>query len=373
MRIYLVRHGETVWNRENRTQGWSDIELNANGRRHAAAIGQALRDAALSAVYASSLARAIATYYRLAVVSDPDLRELNQGTLDGLTIEELRREHAAFLKEWATRPGGLKLPGGESMAELQERAWGAIQRIAATHPEGSVAVVSHNLAIVTILCRMLGLDLDSFRRLRQDVAAINVLDFGGPLGAAAMRINDTAHLSAGGRFAAGLAGLSETQRFAATGVPEDDLLKILAAAGGAGLPDGAYHLLVVRGEERRQRLAAAVQGRRDITIAEVLGHAAALESAPLVMVVLARGEDAALEHRLGAAIQTLRVAAHALGYGTGWLAGALCADPGIAAALGITPPWRLVALLPLGVPAEPVAPTGVISRAENYTILLDQS
>lgn len=376
MRIYLARHGETVWNRENRTQGWSDIELNANGRRHAAAIAQALQDVAPSAVYASSLSRAMATaqaiadYHKLEVAIDPDLRELNQGMLDGLTIEELRRDHGAFLKEWAVRPGGLRLPGGESMAEVQERAWGAIERIVAAHSEGTVAVVSHNLTIVSILCRMLGLDLDRFRRLRQDVAAINVLDFGGPLGAAVTRVNDTAHLSAGSRFAAGLAGLGETYRFAASGVPEEDVRRIVAAAGGAGIPDGRYHLLVVRGAAHRERLVAVMHRAQGAASGDAVSRAvAALESAPLVLAVLDRGDDAALEGRLGAAVQSLRIAAHALGYGTAWLAGALCRDDDVAIALEVAAPWRLVALLPLGVAAEAVVPADRLNEAENYTIV----
>lgn len=199
-RVYLVRHGETVWNREKRTQGWTDIELNAHGRRQAEAIAQALHATPLRAVYASTLRRAIATAqavaarHGLAVLTDPDLRELNQGAMDGLTTEEMLRDFAAVLDEWRICPGPLKLPEGESMAELQERAWTAVGRIVAGHPGEVVAVVSHNLAIITILSRLLGLDLNNFRRLRQDVAAINVLEFG-PSGPAIIRLNDVSHLS----------------------------------------------------------------------------------------------------------------------------------------------------------------------------------
>lgn len=352
LRIYLTRHGETVWNRENRTQGWTDIALNASGRQHAGALSRALRDVPLDAVYASTLMRAIATAeaiaapHRLPVATDPDLRELHQGTLDGLTGEELRREHADFLRLWRAGAAALQMPGGESMAELQERAWSAIERIVAQHPVGAVAVVSHNLTIVTILCRIFGLHLDDFRRLRQDVAAINILEFG-PAGPAAIRVNDAGHITAGQRVARDLAAIADSPRFADVGMPNELVERIIAAAGGAGLPDGAWQMLVVDAPRRQQLESAVRNAARHLTEGEA-STVGTLESAPILIAVLRRGDGTVSECRIGAAIQSVRIAADAFGYGSAWLPDALCVAPAVAAALELTPEWQLAALLPIG-------------------------
>jgi broad specificity phosphatase PhoE len=200
LRLYLVRHGETAWNHENRAQGWSDIPLDAQGLRQAEALAAAFADLALEAVYASTLVRAIVTAERIAaphgleVRVDPDLREMNQGSLDGMKMIELRRNHAALLQDWADHPATFRMPGGETLSELQARTWTAIERIAGSHREGAVVVVSHNLAIVSMVCRVLGLPMDRFRRIRQDVAAINILEFGGSRDTCVVRLNDTSHL-----------------------------------------------------------------------------------------------------------------------------------------------------------------------------------
>ncbi len=81
------------------------------------------------------------------------------------------------------------------MRELQTRAWAAIEEIVARHDGGNVIVVAHNLCNVAVLCRVMNLELADFRRLKQDEAAINIVEFGGrwphPV---VLRLNDTCHL-----------------------------------------------------------------------------------------------------------------------------------------------------------------------------------
>ena len=204
MRIILVRHGETAWNAEGRAQGFTDVELSEVGVWQADLLGRSLADEPIEAIYASDLSRAIATAraiaepHSLEVETDADLRELNQGLLEGLNSQEMRAGHAELLKEWNVRPADVKMPEGESMAELQERAWRAIERVLERHSqgEGTVVVVSHNLAIHSILCKILGLDLSEFRRLKQDVSAKNIIE----LTSRGLRLdcmNDTSHLQRG--------------------------------------------------------------------------------------------------------------------------------------------------------------------------------
>lgn len=201
-RAILIRHCETASNRDGRTQGQSDGELDSTGWKQAIALAASLQQEQLEAVYSSPLrrafdtAKAIAELHNLTVQVDNDLRELDQGKLDGLTFEQLRADHADFLREWARNPGPLKMPGGESLQELQQRAYACMERIASRHPNGTVAVVSHNFTILTIICRVLDLDLSRFRRLGLSIAAKSVVEFrqGGPV---LVLLNDIHHLSEG--------------------------------------------------------------------------------------------------------------------------------------------------------------------------------
>lgn len=183
LRLILVRHGESSWNEEGRVQGFYDAELSERGRQQAEHIAQALSPKKIAAVYSSPLkraldtARAIAQAHLLEVHTDPDLKEIDLGELEGLTIDELRSQHSEFLREWREGRGSFRMPGGESLNELQERAWRAIRRIVPSHTQGAVVVVSHTFTNMSIICHALGLETSHFRRLKQDIAAISILDY----------------------------------------------------------------------------------------------------------------------------------------------------------------------------------------------------
>lgn len=177
-----------------------DVELNALGRRQAEAIASSFRDEDLRVVYSSPLRRAfetarlVAEAHGLTVVTDERLKELNQGALEGLTYEMMRAKHADLLKEWREKPATLKLPGGESMEELQARCWDFVQGLPQEHQNDTILVVSHGFAIRSILCKIIGLDLNNFRRMRQSVGARNLVEFG-ERGWTLVSMNETGHLN----------------------------------------------------------------------------------------------------------------------------------------------------------------------------------
>jgi len=201
MLLYLIRHGETDWNVEGRCQGFSDSPLNETGRRQAEATARHLSDIKIDAIYSSSLERAhemariIARYHKVTVQPTDALRELNQGEFEGLTFPELFESHSDFLQQWLRDPADIRVPGGESMREMQARAWAAIEDIVEKNGSGNVVVVGHNLCNSALLCKSLNLELADFRRIKQDVATINIIEFGGrwphPV---VLRLNDTCHL-----------------------------------------------------------------------------------------------------------------------------------------------------------------------------------
>lgn len=203
MRLILIRHGETAPNAEGRTLGRADVPLTERGHGQAAAIARALaRDpyGALAAVYASPLQRALDTARPLAeargleVGIEPRLIEMDVGELEDLSHEEVRERHGDFLQEWLSeRAGHARMPGGETLVEVQERAWSAVETLRERHGNHAVAVVTHNFVILTLLCRALDLPVSHFRRLRHDVAAISCVEFA-PERTAVLVLNDRCHL-----------------------------------------------------------------------------------------------------------------------------------------------------------------------------------
>jgi broad specificity phosphatase PhoE len=199
-RLILIRHGETEWNETKRFQGISDIPLSSKGREQAESLARSLEREPLEAIYTSPLIRArqtaafLARHHSCPFAVIEDLRELNQGRLEGLTGEDLRRDFPEFLTKWLEEPGETVLPGGESLGDLQRRAWTAIEDVIGRHPEKTVVVVAHSFVILTILCRALELPLQAFRRFRQDPTAKNILEFS-ERGITLRCLNDTCHLN----------------------------------------------------------------------------------------------------------------------------------------------------------------------------------
>lgn len=156
--------------------------MSQTGKQQAKSLALALKEEKLSAIYSSPLqraletARSIARYHRLEVQVEPELRELEVGDLEGVLAESLGTDFSHFLVKWQKGEGSEKLPGGESLADLQQRSWTAVQRIAANH-DGTVVLVSHYFVILTVICAALGLPPSGIRRFRVAVGSMSTLDF----------------------------------------------------------------------------------------------------------------------------------------------------------------------------------------------------
>jgi probable phosphoglycerate mutase len=200
----LIRHAETAHNRDSRVQGQADIPLSDLGVRQAAALGEHLRDEPLTAIIASPLVRAretaetIAQTHSLVLQTDPSLMEMHVGEMEGLSTAEMRTRFPDFLAEWATERGpAMEMPGGESLFQVQERAWRVVERLRALHDDATVALVSHNFVLGSLICRALDAPLHEFRRFRLSVAGVTTLRFRGDRTVLA-RLNDTCHLTRAG-------------------------------------------------------------------------------------------------------------------------------------------------------------------------------
>lgn len=179
----MIRHGETHWNEQRRIQGGSsDIELNARGREQIEKLAASLKELDIGMIYSSPLCRAldtaksIAAHHELQVQVDPDLRELEVGDLEGITIEELGTEFSKYLIQWREEDGCRRLPGGESLADLKSRAWSAVKKIIDNNVHDTILIVSHYFVIQTIICAALNLPLKTVRRFRLQAGSMSVLD-----------------------------------------------------------------------------------------------------------------------------------------------------------------------------------------------------
>jgi probable phosphoglycerate mutase len=122
--------------------------------------------------------------------------EMDIGETEGLTFRQVGERYPQFLRLWLGGQAAYEpMPGGERLLDVQERAWQAIERIRQRQEQGTVAVVTHNFVILTLLCRVLGLELADFRRLRHSVAAKSVLEMGCDR-TIVMSFNDACHLEA---------------------------------------------------------------------------------------------------------------------------------------------------------------------------------
>jgi broad specificity phosphatase PhoE len=184
--LLLVRHGETDWNRDGRWQGHANTPLNERGREQARALSDQLGGEPIAAVYASTLRRAYATAepiaaaHGLAVVRDPRLNEINQGEWEGLRPAEIVLRWADLHARWEREPLAVRLPGGETLEEVQARVLAALADVALAWAGRTVCVVAHKVSLAAIKSQALGISLQDALRVMPPNASIEAVDLDAP-------------------------------------------------------------------------------------------------------------------------------------------------------------------------------------------------
>lgn len=179
--MYLIRHGETEWNRRGLLQGTADVPLSDAGWRQADTLATELRAVHLDAAFSSPLERARST---AATVCDDralrvqvldDLREICYGRWQGLDAAACAADDADLHRRWLTDPWSVTFPGGESLADVDLRARRALEHVARKHPACTVLVSAHGHLNRVLLLRALGLPPESFWKVEQPNACCTVL------------------------------------------------------------------------------------------------------------------------------------------------------------------------------------------------------
>ncbi len=193
----LIRHGDND-SLGHRLAGWTPgIHLNARGRAQAERLAERLSRAGVRAIYSSPLERARETAEPLGQRLGIEVRileaigEIRMGEWTGRTFDELQRD-PRWRQVNAFR-SGARIPGGETMLEVEQRMAAALEQMRREHPGEVVVVVTHGDPIRAILCHYLGIPLDLMHRLEIAPASVSVVKLGEDW-AQAPRINVTEEL-----------------------------------------------------------------------------------------------------------------------------------------------------------------------------------
>ncbi|QDQ02694.1 histidine phosphatase family protein [Lysinibacillus fusiformis] len=155
--FFLVRHGETVWNKEQRLQGWLDSPLSEQGIQHAKKLGQQLKDIQFAAAYSSSSGRAKETLQflladrALPCYFEDDLREIFLGKWQGKTIEDILVTNRFDYELYTDYPAQFIATHTESFGAVTERAMYTLKNIAEKYPHENILIVSHGVTIKCII------------------------------------------------------------------------------------------------------------------------------------------------------------------------------------------------------------------------------
>ena len=163
--IYLIRHAEADGNLYRRAHGWYDSVITDRGYRQIAALAKRFASTHFDAVYSSDRRRtkttALSVYktHGLPLVTTPRVREIGIGVWEDHPWAELERTDGEQLERFNTDAAHWHVAGGEYLPDVRERMIGALREIAEAHPNGTVAVFSHGMAIRLTVGTLQGLSL----------------------------------------------------------------------------------------------------------------------------------------------------------------------------------------------------------------------
>jgi len=171
VRCYLIRHGEILSNIKKLYAGLSEESLTANGEEQVRLLAERLDGRGIRCIYASPLTRAVETaeilerHLGLTVILEKELREIILGPLEGLSYDEIRAQFPEVWKTWSQAPATLRLPGMETLAEVQKRIITLMRHLLKKHQGETIAAVSHMAVIRCALLYSTKRPLNDYRKI----------------------------------------------------------------------------------------------------------------------------------------------------------------------------------------------------------------
>lgn len=181
-KLILVRHAESTWNQTGRYQGRIDTELSDQGQKQASLLAERLKSVPLAAIYASPLRRALHTAITIGVAQnmdirvEPDITEIDHGAWSGLLKDEVEKRFGPLLQQWLVTPSRVQMPSGESLVDVSRRARAVLSHILVEHPEGTVAICTHDAVLKVLIADLIGMHLDQFWAFGICNASISIVE-----------------------------------------------------------------------------------------------------------------------------------------------------------------------------------------------------
>lgn len=185
--VYLVRHGESKGNKENRMRGRCDFPLTEEGERQARMLAMEAKEWGISAIFTSPLIRAkktaeyIGRECGLIPEIDEGFHNVKLGEWEGKKMEWIEKNFPNEWKIWKTNPEELKLPGFESLSSIQERTYKTLKRRVEEFAGETFCVVSHRAVLKPLFARILRMETPYYWRLKMDTASYSRVVYNGDL------------------------------------------------------------------------------------------------------------------------------------------------------------------------------------------------
>lgn len=206
MKLHLIRHGESTWNKQGLVQGIRDPELSPNGKKQAQLLTKRLRHYKFEAFYSSPLKRAYQTAealneaHSLPIIIEKDLHEIRLGEWESKSISELRNQDSEMVDKWYKMPLEVKIPGAETVNEFKDRVVNVFTTILSKHPQDKeeIIIVTHGGVISIYVGWLLEMNLNKVWSISLKNCSLTTIEFcGDATGNSLTNIslfNDTCHL-----------------------------------------------------------------------------------------------------------------------------------------------------------------------------------
>ncbi len=202
--VYLVRHGETEWNASGKYQGCTDIALSKEGIIQAEYLKKRF-DKSFSCIYTSPLKRAMETARIISEntgatpIISKELREINFGEWEGLTVSEIKNKYPNEFNNWKTDETSADLVGGDlSLKNSSIRSTNEILRIVKENKGKKIIIVAHGGIIKAGLLGIFQWKLTMYHKFALGNTSVSKLNFDDDLNAYLITLNDTSHLPSAG-------------------------------------------------------------------------------------------------------------------------------------------------------------------------------
>ncbi len=181
-RIFLIRHGETEFNRLGVFRGRYEVDLNSGGRKQAGEIAHALESESIGFLLTSPLGRATETADIIAAVLGIDYRvdeafnNIDLGSWQGVPKHLVMRDYSDLWRRWITEPEEMRIPNGETVEEVRERAFRRLEEIV-DEPGGNFGIVTHRSVLKGLAASILNVPAPWFWKFYMDNAAYSVFEY----------------------------------------------------------------------------------------------------------------------------------------------------------------------------------------------------